>query len=198
MNKNRISEPNVRKAADYRLQKNLSESIPVFLVLGLCLLAVSLFSNQSYIFEENSIPAITDIAEKYVWITGSPKVKEGLYLLTPEQLKETFPELLPLVTIPSAPPESDSMVSAIRYKSNVPQPVNLPPAVANIFFEPISINRAGKEILSTLPGIGPILAERIVLRREAKGPFRSKDELLHISGIGPKKFARLVDTIILD
>jgi competence ComEA-like helix-hairpin-helix protein len=198
MNKNRISEPNVRKAADYRLQKNLSESIPVFLVLGLCLLAVSLFSNQSYIFEENSIPAITDIAEKYVWITGSPKVKEGLYLLTPEQLKETFPELLPLVTIPSAPPESDSMVSAIRYKSNVPQPVNLPPAVANIFFEPISINRAGKEILSTLPGIGPMLAERIVLRREAKGPFRSKDELLHISGIGPKKFARLVDTIILD
>ena len=198
MNKNRISEPNVRKAADYRLQKKLSESIPVFLVLGLCLLAVSLFSNQSYIFEENSIPAITDIAEKYVWITGSPKVKEGLYLLTPEQLKETFPELLPLVTIPSAPPESDSMVSAIRYKSNVPQPVNLPPAVANIFFEPISINRAGKEILSTLPGIGPMLAERIVLRREAKGPFRSKDELLHISGIGPKKFARLVDTIILD
>jgi competence protein ComEA len=198
MNKNRISEPNVRKAADYRLQKNLSESIPVFLVLGLCLLAVSLFSNQSYIFEENSIPAITDIAEKYVWITGSPKVKEGLYLLTPEQLKENFPELLPLVTIPSAPPESDSMVSAIRYKSNVPQPVNLPPAVANIFFEPISINRAGKEILSTLPGIGPMLAERIVLRREAKGPFRSKDELLHISGIGPKKFARLVDTIILD
>ena len=198
MNKNRISEPNVRKAADYRLQKNLSESIPVFLVLGLCLLAVSLFSNQSYIFEENSIPAITDIAEKYVWITGSPKVKEGLYLLTPEQLKETFPELLPLVTIPSAPPESDSMVSAIRYKSNVPQPVNLPPAVANIFFEPISINRAGKEILSTLPGIGPMLAERIVLRREAKGPFRSKDELLHISGIGPKKFARLVDTITLD
>ena len=198
MNKNRISEPNVRKAADYRLQKNLSESIPVFLVLGLCLLAVSLFSNQSYIFEENSIPAITDIAEKYVWITGSPKVKEGLYLLTPDQLKETFPELLPLVTIPSAPPESYSVVSAIRYKSNVPQPVNLPPAVANIFFEPISINRAGKEILSSLPGIGPMLAERIVLRREAKGPFRSKDELLHISGIGPKKFARLVDTIILD
>ena len=198
MNKNRISEPNVRKAADYRLQKNLSESIPVFLVLGLCLLAVSLFSNQSYIFEENSIPVTTDIAEKYVWITGSPKVKEGLYLLTPEQLKETFPELLPLVTIPSAPPESDSMVSAIRYKSNVPQPVNLPPAVANIFFEPISINRAGKEILRTLPGIGPMLAERIVLRREAKGPFRSKDELLHINGIGPKKFARLVDTIILD
>ena len=198
MNKNRISEPNVRKAADYRLQKNLSESIPVFLVLGLCLLAVSLFSNQSYIFEENSIPAITDIAEKYVWITGSPKVKEGLYLLTPEQLKETFPELLPHVTIPSAPPESDSMVSAIRYKSNVPQPVNLPPAVANIFFEPISINRAEKEILSTLPGIGPKLAERIVLRRDNKGPFRSKDELLHITGIGPKKLDRLLDHIILN
>ena len=198
MKKNRLSEPDILNSADGNLQKNLAESIPVFLILGLCLFAVNIFSNQSYLLNGYLPSVSTGIIEKYAWITGSPRVREGLYRLTPEQLAETFPELLPLVTIPSAPPESDSMVSAIRYKSNVPQPVNLPPAVANIFFEPISINRAGKEILSTLPGIGPMLAERIVLRREAKGPFRSKDELLHISGIGPKKFARLVDTIILD
>jgi DNA uptake protein ComE-like DNA-binding protein len=43
-----------------------------------------------------------------------------------------------------------------------------------------------------------MLAERIVRRRGDKGPFRSKDELLHITGIGPNKLARLIDSIILD
>ena len=198
MNKNRINEPDVPGAADSKLQKNSSENIPVFLVLGLCILAVSLFSNQSLVFEENSTAATTDLAGKYIWITGSPRVKEGLYLLPPDKLKETFPELLPLVIISSAPAESDSRVSAIQYKSGVPQLVHLPPAVANIFFQPISINRANKEILSTLPGIGPMLAQRIVLKREAQGPFRSKDELLNINGIGPKKFAGFKSSIIID
>ena len=197
MNKNGINEPGVPGAADCKLQKNSSENIPVFLILGLCILAVSLFSNQSYVFEENSAAASTD-SEKYIWITGSPRVKEGLYLLTPEQLKETFPELLSPGTISSAPQEFDSRVSAIQYKSDVPQLVQLPPAVANIFFQPIPINRANKEILSTLPGIGPMLAERIVLKRNAQGPFRSKNELLNIKGIGPKKFAGFIDSIIID
>ena len=198
MKKSRISEPDVLHSADSKLQKNLAENIQVFLILGLCLLAVSVFSIKPYLFHENSTPASTDIAEKYVWITGSTKVIEGLYLLTPEQLEQTFPELLSLVTRTSASPEFDFWVSAIKYKSDLLQPVNLPPAVANIFFLPISINRADKEILSTLPGIGPVLAERIVHRREDRGPFSSKDELLHITGIGPKKLARLIDHIILD
>ena len=198
MKKNRISESGVLQPADNKLQKNLAETIPVFLILGLCLLAVSIFSKRPYLFQENSTPASTDIAEKFVWITGSPRIKEGLYLLTLKQLRETFPELLPLVTIPSTSPEFDSGVSAIQYKSDLPQLINSPPAVANIFFQPISINRAEKEILSTLPGIGPKLAERIVRRRENSGLFRSKNELLHIAGIGPKKLDRLLDHIILD
>jgi competence ComEA-like helix-hairpin-helix protein len=197
MKKNRVSEPDVLPSADSKLQKNLAENIPVFLVLGLCLLAVNIFSSRSSLFQEYLTPA-SDTVKKHVWITGSPEVKEGLYLLTQEQLEETFPELLPLMTITSASPEFDSRVAAFQYTSDVPQSINLPPAVANIFFQPISINRAEKEILSTLPGIGPKLAERIVLRRDNKGPFRSKDELLHITGIGPKKLDRLIDQITLD
>ena len=198
MKKNRISEPNVLQSADSKLQKNSAENIPVFLLLGLCLLAVNIYSNQPDLFKKNVTPSSTDISEKYVWITGSSKVKEGLYLLNPEQLKNTFPELLHLVTRTSDSAEFDSRVSSIQYKSDLPQPANLPPAVANIFFQPIPINRADKEILSTLPGIGPKLAKRIVQRREDKGPFGSKDELLHITGIGPKKLAELADYIILN
>ena len=198
MKKNRISEPNVLHTVDGKLQKNTTENVPVFLILGLCLLAVSLFPNLYYLSQENITSASTDTADKYVWITGSPEVDEGLYLLTPEQLEETFPELLPIVTRATASPEFDSRVSAIQYESGLPRSVNLPPAVANIFLKPIPINRAEKEILSTLPGIGPTLAERIIQRRKDRGPFKSKDELLNITGIGPKKLAKLVDHIILD
>ena len=198
MKKNRSSEPDVLLSADCKLQKNSLQNIPVFLLLGLCLLTVNVISNLPSSIKEILTPASTDISGEYIWITGSPRVKEGLYLLSPEQLEKTFPELLHLVTGTSGSTEFDSRVSAIQYKSHLPRLTNLPPAVANIFFQPISINRADKEILSTLPGIGPKLAERIIQRRDDKGPFRSKDELLHITGIGPKKFGRLADHIILD
>ena len=198
MKKNRISEPNVLNPVEDELQKNTKEYIPVFLILGLCLLTVSVLHNRSNVSQKNILPASIDTAEKYIWITGSPKVTEGLYLLTHKQLEDTFPELLPLVTKTTASPEFDFRVSAIQYESGLPQSVNLPPTVANIFLKPIPINRAEKEILSTLPGIGPVLAQRIIQRREDRGPFRSKDELLHITGIGPKKLAQLIDNIVLD
>ena len=198
MKKNRISEPDVLQSADSKLQKNPMGNIPVFLVLGLCLLAVNIYSSKPYLFQEDLTQAAAGIVQKYVWISGSTRFKEGLYLLTPKQLEEIFPELLPLMTRESASPEFDSEVAAFQYKYDVPQPANLPPAVANIFFQPISLNRAEKEILSTLPGIGPKLAARIIQRRETKGPFRSKKELLHITGIGPKKLAKLDNHLILD
>ena len=48
----------------------------------------------------------------------------------------------------------------------------------------ISINSATAAELEDLPGVGPVLAERIVQWRTANGPFRSIDELGEVSGIG--------------
>ncbi|HEY1064654.1 MAG TPA: helix-hairpin-helix domain-containing protein, partial [Pirellulales bacterium] len=42
-----------------------------------------------------------------------------------------------------------------------------------------------------LPGIGEILASRILASREAHGPFTRHDDLLRVSGIGPKTLAKL-------
>ncbi len=197
MKRNRIGKPDVLLLAENKLPKNPADNIPVFLVLGLCLLAVSIFSSRSNVLKENSAPEAAQ-AGKYVWLTGSPELNDGLYLLTTEQIESIYPEFLSHLSNQSDSTDFDSRVLALQYKSNLPQPVKLPPAVANIFFQPISINRADKVTLSTLPGIGPTLAERIVKRREDRGPFSSKNELLHISGIGPKKLARLNDSIILD
>jgi competence ComEA-like helix-hairpin-helix protein len=57
------------------------------------------------------------------------------------------------------------------------------------------INRAGAKDLEALPGIGPGLARKILQAREASGPFRRPEDLLRVSGIGPKKLAALRERI---
>lgn len=56
---------------------------------------------------------------------------------------------------------------------------------------PININRATVGELDSLPGIGPVLASRIIDYRKANGPFISIDDLQKVSGIGSAKFAQL-------
>lgn len=55
----------------------------------------------------------------------------------------------------------------------------------------VNINLAGVGEFDTLPGIGPVLAQRIVEYRDANGPFASVRDLMKVPGIGPKKFASL-------
>ncbi len=55
----------------------------------------------------------------------------------------------------------------------------------------VDLNRATLEELDTLPGVGPVLAQRILDWRDANGQFSSVDELQEVSGIGPKVFATL-------
>lgn len=57
----------------------------------------------------------------------------------------------------------------------------------------IDINRANATELQELPGVGPVLADRIVAEREASGPFAEVDDLDRVSGIGPAVLAKLRD-----
>lgn len=59
----------------------------------------------------------------------------------------------------------------------------------------IDINKAGYFDLQTLPGIGPVLAERIMTYRDSVGAFGSTDELLNVQGIGEKKYSLIKDRI---
>jgi competence protein ComEA len=55
----------------------------------------------------------------------------------------------------------------------------------------VDLNRATLADLDRLPGIGPVLARRIVEHRDRHGAFRTVDELLGVPGIGDRLLARL-------
>jgi competence protein ComEA len=61
----------------------------------------------------------------------------------------------------------------------------------------LDLNRATASDLDALPGIGPVLAQRIVDHRTSQGPFRSVDELDDVPGIGPAIFGELADLVVV-
>jgi competence protein ComEA len=59
----------------------------------------------------------------------------------------------------------------------------------------LNLNTATAEDLEALPGVGPVLARRIIEYRQARGPFQTIDDLLAVHGIGKKKLAQLAPLI---
>jgi competence protein ComEA len=59
----------------------------------------------------------------------------------------------------------------------------------------VNINSAGVSDFDSLPGIGPVLAQKIVDYRQQHGPFRSIEDLMKVSGIGQAKFDSLKDLV---
>lgn len=56
---------------------------------------------------------------------------------------------------------------------------------------PIDLNTASAAQLEELPGVGPAIAQRILDHREKNGAFRSVDDLLEVSGIGPATLEKI-------
>lgn len=78
------------------------------------------------------------------------------------------------------------------------KPVEIAAAVVPVSFVetgPLDLNRATAAELEKLPGIGPVLAKRIVEWRETHGPFQSVQDLLKVPGIGPKTLEGLLDKV---
>ncbi len=62
----------------------------------------------------------------------------------------------------------------------------------------ININTASSILLDTLPGIGPVLAERIIAYRNANGPFSSIEDLGNVEGIGSKTLLEILNLITVE
>ena len=59
----------------------------------------------------------------------------------------------------------------------------------------VDINTATAQGLERLPGVGPVLAARIVSHRDEHGPFIDVEDLLDVTGIGESKLAAMRDAI---
>jgi competence protein ComEA len=63
--------------------------------------------------------------------------------------------------------------------------------------ERVRVNTAGAVELQTLPGVGPVLAGRIVEFRDSNGPFVLVEDLLDVPGIGEAKLAALRTAVLV-
>ena len=117
-----------------------------------------------------------------------------LYETVPPETVVVLREVL--VTLPpettSPPPETTvpPSKSSPSTSSNPSRETEKKPAEPKVTF-PVNINTASKRELDALPGIGEVLAQRILDYRKANGSFQSVDELVKVKGIGEKTLEKL-------
>ncbi len=119
----------------------------------------------------------------------SPAQERGLIVLvTVAIIAAGISFLIPTLHPPRIPPPQEIVVPDVhvilpRFFSSLPK---------------VDINSAGVEELMSLPGIGEVLARRIVAYREEHGPFKRVDELGNVEGIGEKTIERIRGRVVLD
>jgi competence protein ComEA len=100
-----------------------------------------------------------------------------------------FPEPAPGAIEAGA--SSDTASAATAAVSAIPRERSSKSAVRDT----IDLNRASAAELEALPGIGPVLAQRICEHRRREGPFRTVDELRAVRGVGPRLLERVRDRL---
>jgi comEA protein len=76
-------------------------------------------------------------------------------------------------------------------RNHIPHTKSFEAATSAAKVPPINLNAASIAELEKLPGIGPVLAERIVNYRAENGRFRRAEHLMMVRGISDKKFREL-------
>ncbi|HET9495086.1 MAG TPA: ComEA family DNA-binding protein [Chloroflexia bacterium] len=127
---------------------------------------------------------------------GAPPVRSAgaeLALPLPTATPEPAPPAAEVAPTPE-PTATPEIVEALQVADpTAPPAARAPTASVSKQGGRIDINRATAEELEALPGIGPVLARRIVEDREANGPYASVDDLERVNGIGKGIVAKVRD-----
>jgi competence ComEA-like helix-hairpin-helix protein len=121
-----------------------------------------------------------------VWLT--PTERRGALVLVAILLVGTGWDLWQ--ASPWRPPHAIRFAAADSALIEPPTPVsaNHLPDSARVALD---LNHATAAALDALPGIGPVLAGRIVAQRAREGEYRRVEDLLLVPGIGPRLLERL-------
>ena len=115
------------------------------------------------------------------WIGWSVAASQTPDPLQPAELQEPGRHALE----PMAPSLVQSKPTASQERSREHDVSRRPADIA------LDLNRASAEDFKRLPGIGPVLAGRIIQYRSSQGMFHDIEQLREVKGIGPKKFEQI-------
>lgn len=139
----------------------------------------------------------------YAWVRYTPEEPVEISLSADEEWQGSI-YIGGEVNLPGFYPytDDDSIGTLIQIAGGTTDSANLSGLVLNVpsvveeqTAQKININRAEAWLLETLPGIGEVLAQRIVEYRLQNGPFHNIRELLEVEGIGAatlEKFEHMV------
>ncbi len=100
-----------------------------------------------------------------------------------------------------APPESSPAAASLpgsNLKAGKPTSTSHSSKLTADSGQQVALNTATAEDLERLPGVGPAMAGRILAFRAQAGGFSKVEDLMQVTGIGPKKFAKIAPCVRLN
>ncbi len=109
-----------------------------------------------------------------LWMIARSQPKDPIAAVRDERTGETLPRT------PDLHEQTPRVHEVVSQTQGAPQGQRL-----------LDLNRASADELEALPGIGAVLAQRMIAFRTSAGGFRTVEDLREVKGIGSKKFDRI-------